>query len=531
MSQVTEARPLRDYLRVVTSRKWLIVLTTLACVAGALAMVVMQDPVYEAEALIAVRTQPGDSLFGSGDQQRGSDDRVLRTEIRVLESDLVYERLRQNLGIDGPAPRATGRADGTTFIVGVNVRSGRPEVAKVLADGYVQAYLDTKRDQVVSGLDAASQELETQIAALESQIAGLDAQVDAAPDSERLDVQQSLASQRQFLVNQQAEFKQRLDQIRVDASLSSGGAQLVQAARLPNFPVEPTPKSTIAVALLFGLLLGLGAAFLVDFLDDSVDDPRELEKAAGGLPVLSIVPTDPPPDHRPIAISRPADTAVEAYRTLRTNVQFLGLDQPLRILQITSSIPGEGKTTTAANLAVVLSQAGKRVVLVDADLRRPRLHEVFGVPGNRGLTDVLVGEPVELVLLSVPVEGGQLDVLPAGRVPPNPSEMLGGQRMKALLEFLATSFDVVVVDSAPVLPVTDSVVLSSSVDAVLVVVQAGRSSAKMVRETMMALDRVSAPVVGVVMNRVAQRKMKGGHGYGYGYGYGASSTGSTSANS
>ena len=317
--------------------------------------------------------------------------------------------------------------------------------------------------------------------------------------------------------------KQRLDQIRVDASLSSGGAQLVQAARLPNVPVEPTPKRTLAVAMLFGLLLGLGAAFLVDFLDDSIDDPRELEKAAGGSPVLSIVPTDPPPDNRPIAISRPGDTAVEAYRTLRTNVQFLGLDQPLRVLQITSSLPGEGKTTTAANLAVVLSQAGKRVVLVDADLRRPRMHEVFGIPGNRGLTDVLVGEPVELVLLSVPVEGGQLDVLPAGRVPPNPSEMLGGRRMKALLDLLATSFDVVIVDSAPVLPVTDAVVLTNSVDAVLVVVQAGRSTAKMVNETMLALHRVSAPVVGVVMNRVAPRKMKGGHGYGYGYGYGDAS--------
>jgi polysaccharide biosynthesis transport protein len=529
MSQVNEARPLRDYLRVVASRKWLIVLTMLACMSGALAMVALQDPVYEAEALIAVRTQPGDSLFGSSDQQRGSDDRVLRTEIRVLESDLVYERLLQNLGLEGPVPRASGRADGTTFIVGVNVRSGTPEVSQALADGYVQAYLDTKRDQVVSGLDAASQELENQIEALEAQIVGLDAQVAAVPENERLDLQQGLASQRQYLVNQQAEFKQRLDQIRVDASLSSGGAQLVQPARLPGFPIEPTPKRTLAVALLFGLLLGLGAAFLVDFLDDSIDDPRELEKAAGGSPVLSIVPTDPPPDNRPIAISRPGDTAVEAYRTLRTNVQFLGLDQPLRIVQITSSIPGEGKTTTAANLAVVLAQAGKRVVLVDADLRRPRLHEVFGLPGNRGLTDVLVGEPVELVLLSVPVEGGQLDLLPAGRVPPNPSEMLGGQRMKALLESLSTSFDVVVVDSAPVLPVTDSVVLSSSVDAVLVVAQAGRSSVKMVKETVLALNRVSAPVAGVVMNRVAQRKLKDGYGYGYGYGYAPTASSTTNA--
>lgn len=272
---------------------------------------------------------------------------------------------------------------------------------------------------------------------------------------------------------------------------------------------------------MIGLMLGLGAVFLVDYADDTVHSSTELEAAAGGLPVLSVVPTDPPPDNRPVSISRPTDLAVEAYRTLRTNLQFLGMDQPLRIIQVTSAMSGEGKTTTASNLAVVLAQAGNRVALVDADLRRPRLHEVFAVDGSRGLSDALLGEPVELLLTELPIDGGRIELLPAGRVPANPSELLGGRRMKALLLHLAQSVDFVVVDSAPVLPVTDSVALSGSVDALVLVAQAERTSRKQVTETVNALSRVSAPLVGVLMNRVAERKLRTG-GYGYGYGYAAS---------
>lgn len=529
MSQTNQARPLREYVRVVARRKWIIIASILACATGALVMVVAKEPVYQASAFMAVRSIPGESLFGSTNQAGSNTDRAIRTEIRVLESDVVFNRVREDLGIEGPIPRARGRADSDSFVVSVSVRSGDPQLAKRVADAYVQAYLDLRREEIVAGLTTASAELENQLASIQEQIADIDAQIDAAETPEEQAVlERDLGPQRQILLNQQAQFRQRLDQLRVDAALSTGGAQLVQPARVPGFPVEPTPRRTLAIAVLFGLLLGLGAAFLIDFLDDSIDDPRDLEEAAGGSPVLSIVPTDPPPDHLPVSVSRPGDTAVEAYRTLRTSVQFLGLEQPLRIVQITSSVSGEGKTTTASNLAVVLAQAGNKVLVVDADLRRPRVHEVFGIDGSRGLTDALVGEAPESLITRFPLDDAHLDVLAAGRVPPNPSEMLGSRKMKALLESLTSTYDVVVVDSAPVLPVTDSVVLTGSVDAVLLVVQAGRASSKMVRESVTALTRVSAPLAGVVMNRARSRRRRSGYGgaygYGYGYGYGVGDT-------
>jgi len=512
---------LRDYWRVVRRRKWVVAAAVIACVGPAIALSALQDPVYEAKATMAVRTLPGNSIFGSDYLGSVDPKRAIANEIQVLGSDIVLQRLQQNLGLTTDLPEVSGSSSPDSDVVSASVRSGNPATAQMLADAYVQAYIDVKRDQTVVGLTAASAALETKFEALVLQIQALDDQVDAVPESQQADLEKSLAGQRVALVAQQSGFKERLDQMQVDAALSTGGAQLVQPAQLPEVPVEPTPVRTGALALVVGLMLGLGAVFLLDYADDSVHSTEELEAAAGGVPVLSVVPSDPPPDNRPVSISRPDDLAVEAYRTLRTNLQFLGLDRPLRIIQVTSAAPGEGKTTTASNLAVALARAGLRVSLVDADLRRPRLHEVFAVDGSRGLTDALLGEPLELLTTVLEVDGGHIELLPAGRAPANPSELLGGKRMKALLQHLAATMDIVVVDSAPVLPVTDSVVLSGSVDAVVLVAQAGRTSGKQSAETVSVLNRVSAPLVGVIMNRVAARKLRsGGYGYGYGYGYG-----------
>ncbi|CAN5449313.1 polysaccharide biosynthesis tyrosine autokinase [soil metagenome] len=526
MADYYQELSLRDYWRVVVRRKWLVVAAVVACTVGALGMSALQKPVYEAEARMAVRSLPGGTVFGSDVQGNSDRTRTMLTEIEVLESDLVYQRVKQNLGLTVDPPHVSGHVVGVTDIAAVSVRSGVPATAQRLADAYVQAYIDVKRDQTVAGLDAASNELQTKIDLLGEQIRAIDSQVADASEADRSQLEHDLAGQRAALVDQQSTFKQRLDQMQIDSALSSGGALLVEPASLPTDPVEPTPIRTTALALVVGLLLGLGAAFLIDYTDDSIRDSADLEARTGGTPVLSVVPNDPPPDNLPVAISVPDDPAIEAYRTLRTNLQFLGLDRTMRIIQITSSIPGEGKTNTAANLAVVLAQAGQKVILVDADLRRPRLHQVFGTEGTAGVTDALLGEPLAPLLIDIAVEGGSVALLPAGRAPANHSELLGGRKMKALLNELAESADFVIVDSAPLLPVTDSVVLTGSVEAVVMVAQSGRTTRKQITEAIEKLNRVAAPLVGVVMNRVPTRKLRyggGGYGYGYGYGYGSTS--------
>lgn len=517
---------LRDYWFVVVRRRWLVIVGVLSVMLGAFALSSVQEPIYRAEAQMLVQSRGTESLFGNT-QNVINTTGVLATEVKVVESPIVSERVRQDLGIDGPIPAASGAQIGQTNVLAVSVRSGDPDTARLLADAYVQAYIDIRREQAVNDLVAAGNELSDKITEIEGQIEDIDQQIAATDPADTVAIA-TLETQRDALIARQLLYKERLDQLQVDAALKTGGAQSIRQATLPTDPVEPTTSRSLALALVVGLLLGLGAAFLVDYTDDSIRSVDEMERLTG-LPVLSVVPADPPPDNRPISLSRPNDFAVETYRTLRTNVTFMGVDKPLRVLQITSPLATEGKTTTATNLAVVLAQAGDRVLLIDGDLRKPRVHDVFGVDGSRGLTNVLLGESPDLFTHTI---DENLSLLCAGEVPPNPSEMLSSRRLAEVFAEIREQYEWIVVDSAPLLPVSDSIALSRSVDGTIVVAQAGRTTRRQLVGAIDQLQQVSASLVGLVFNRVSSKgRGYGGYaryggyagygGYGYGgYGYG-----------
>jgi capsular exopolysaccharide synthesis family protein len=215
-----------------------------------------------------------------------------------------------------------------------------------------------------------------------------------------------------------------------------------------------------------------------------------------------------------VSLTEPNSPAAEAYRSLRTSVQFLGLDRPLRIIEVTSASPGEGKTTSLANLGVALARAGRQVIVVCCDLRRPRLHEFFGLSNTIGFTSVLVGD-VGLSTALQPVPGSdRLRVLASGPIPPNPSELLASERAGEVLAALAQQADIVLIDAPPVLPVTDAAVLANRVDATLLVVSANVTTNKQVHRAAEILRQVDAPLVGAVLNGV---ELEGGYGYQYGY--------------
>jgi polysaccharide biosynthesis transport protein len=484
---------LRDYWRVMIRRSWIVIAAIIATAAPAIALSSRQTPIYQADADMLIRILPGESVFGSG-QQNINPDRLVQNEISVLEGDVVYARLKQNLGLDDDPPFATGSGFTDADVITVSVESGDPETAATLANAYVDAYIDVKREQAVNGMVAASAELQTKISDLQSQIDTLDAQIDASTTDDDAGAE----ADRRTLVDQQALFRQRIDQLQVDAALSAGNAELVRPAEAPIKPIKPTPVRTALLASVVGLLLGLGAAFLIDHLDDSVRTSEDLARLGTDVPVLATVPNVTGRDNRPLSVSDPENPAVEAYRNLRTNVQFLGIERKMRSIQVTSTRPGEGKTTTAANLAVVLSQTGATVVLVDADLRKPDLHRMFAIDGSNGLTNNLAGDPMELTIQRIT---DQLWVIVGGPVPPNPSELLSGRRMDAFAEELARRFDYVIIDSAPLLAVSDAAALSRHVDGVLLVAQSKHVSLPQLRESLATLDRVGAPLLGIVMTR------------------------------
>jgi capsular exopolysaccharide synthesis family protein len=241
-----------------------------------------------------------------------------------------------------------------------------------------------------------------------------------------------------------------------------------------------------------------------------VRNADDLARLGSDVALLGTIPNVSHNDNRPLSVSAPDDPAVESYRNLRTNVQFLGIERKVRLIQITSTRPGEGKTTTAANLAIVLSQAGANVVLVDADLRKPDLHKMFAIDGSNGLTNNLAGDPMELTIQRI---NDQLWVIVGGPVPPNPSELLSGRRMEAFADELARRFDYVIIDSAPILAVSDAAALSRHVDGVLLVVQSKRVSLPEVRQSLAALDRAGAPVLGIVLTRAKVDHVSGEYEY------------------
>jgi capsular exopolysaccharide synthesis family protein len=492
--------------RIIIHRSWIVVVAIIATAAPAIALSLRQDSVYEAHADMLIGASPGESVFGSG-QQNITAERQVQNEISVLESDAVFARLKQNLRLDDDPPGVSGRGLADADVITVSVQSGDRQTAATLANAYVAAYIDVKRDQAVKGIAAATAELQTKVTDLQSQIDALDTQINASgsdDDSRR-------EADRRSLVDQQALFRQRIDQLQVDAALSAGNAQLLRPAAAPSEPVKPTPVRTATLAALVGLLLGLGAAFMIDHLDDSVGSEDDLARLGADVPVLAVVPNVASRDNRPIAISAPLTLAVEPYRNLRTNVQFLGLERKVRSIQVTSTRPGEGKSTTAANLAVVLAQSGANVVLVDADLRKPGLHRLFAIDGSNGLTNNLAGDPMELTIQRIT---DQLWVIVGGPVPPNPSELLGGRRMEAFSEELSRRFDYVIFDSAPILAVSDATALSRRVDGVLLVAQAKRVSVPHLRESLTQLERVGAPLLGIVLNRAkVDTKLAGEYEY------------------
>ncbi|MGI8685217.1 MAG: polysaccharide biosynthesis tyrosine autokinase, partial [Acidimicrobiales bacterium] len=334
------------------------------------------------------------------------------------------------------------------------------------------------------------------------------------------------ADERQTLTAQLVDQRSQLSKLEAAANVERGGAQLLSPAKVPGRAFEPNIKRSGALGFAVGILLGLGLALLLDYLDNRVRGEEDLERISGHLPMVGLIPTLSGWRNRKAphiaTIEEPASSVAEAYRALRTSIQFLGLDRSLRTLQITSPVSGEGKTTTLVNLAVALARAGQRVVVVDCDLRRPRIHEFFGLDPEVGFTSVLVGDAsLSSALQRVP-DVSNLLVLTAGPIPPNPSELLSGRRTIEILSTLQADADVVLIDSPPVLPVSDAAALSTRVDGTLVVVNANTTTRKQLVRTLDLLRQVEAVVVGMVLNRAGGKRW-GYDAYGYRYGYGYSS--------
>lgn len=330
---------------------------------------------------------------------------------------------------------------------------------------------------------------------------------------------------------------QRMKEADLARMMRANNIHIIDAASEPSSPIRPRTSVNFSIALLLGLALGVGLAWFREQLDSSIKTPDDLEQRLnvtflGLLPELGEQDSSPYASKRKrrrkaatpakvvdgpaelIVHTRPLSGVAEAARTIRTNIMFMNPDKPHRRLLVTSAAPAEGKTTVACSIAIALAQGGQRVCIVDCDLRRPRMHRIFGRTGDAGVTNVLVGDAT-LDEVIKPTQVANLWSVPAGPTPPNPADMLQSERFRKFIEELGNRFDRVIIDSPPIVAVTDSAIISTLVDGTIFVVRAFKTSHHLSAQGLRALRDVDAPVVGAVLNAVNLDR----HEYSYYYHY------------
>lgn len=552
---------LRQYLVVLRRHKWLMLQAIVMVGAVAAGLSTLQEPRYRATARVLLHpNDPAEQLYADKAAPRLLTDpnRYVSGQIDVIESESVRREAARLLGLERvPATLASAvsvRQDGNSDVLEISATERSPHRAARIANAVARAYIENRRLRTVQGLDRAVDEAQQKLAELETRMADLDAQLAALGTSgqlstsasspaagERPTTRESLLAARQAASDQYQSLYARQQELVVNKSLKQGEAEIVSDAKAPAAPASPDPWRNGVLGAVGGLFLGLAAAFLKEQLDERLRSREEVERA-NGLPVLAEIPLAAEASRDVVpTIEHPLGSVAEAVRSLRSSLLFLDVDRSATRLVVTSPGPAEGKSFVAVNLAAAYAQAGFSTILVSSDLRRPRVESLLGVARAPGLSDVVsqlssspwgpepfgdrVGaatngssgkraavasgprsrsfwlrHEVEGALRETEVPG--LRLLPAGEPTPNPAELLGSLWAGAVFDELTELADVVVVDTPPVLAVTDATILAAKADGVILVNALGQTRRDAAMRSKQTLENVGARLLGVAVNKV-----------------------------
>ena len=501
------------------ARKWfpLLVAGVILSALAAFGLSSAQQRIYESKATLivgqALQVLNPDFNSLNVSQRLSSTYAAVATKRPALEA--VISQLHLDESPDELARHVFSEAPADSTLLTITAEDPDPNRAAAIANGLAQLLISSS--PAIQGVQSDLQaSIQTQLKATLDQIEATQAEV------ERLGgLQNPTPAQISTLENLQGRLVTLRSTYAALLSASAGNASnlltVVEPAIPSDTPVSPRTLLNTLLAAVVGLLLAAAVAAIVEYLDDRVKNPDMVQETAGLSTLGSVarmsIGRGRQEFYRLATLINPRSGVAEAYRALRTNIEFASVDKPIRTLLVTSSRPHEGKTVTASNIAVAFAQADRRTILVDADLRKPGVHAMFGIPNEDGLTTMLRDEKVPVARIANATEQANLRIITTGPLPPNPAELLGSQRMRRAIEKLKAEADIVIFDTPPVQVVVDPVVMSSYLDATVLVVDVGRSRRGALRQASQALARANANVLGVILNRLPGVTRSSDHGY------------------
>ena len=484
---------------------WLIILISILAGAGAFFISWLQTPEYQATTTVMVNEAPGSTTSSDNPRNAGQ---IKSTYARLMIKTSILEETANRLGIKTPERLGEMISVNTvtsTQLLEVSVNSTDPVTAAMIANTLVKVFSEEIDTLHAERFAQSKLSLEEKMAEVESEIDYYTEQAQSANSQvERSDY---LATAEQF---REAYFSlvQLYETTRLSEAQTISSISIIEPATVPTTPVSPRIAQTTAFAAAGGGLLVMLMIALGDAINNTLQTPDDIRDYLH-LPVVGMIDVSySKSKDRLITATQPRSPVTEEYRELRENVRFALINRPLKSLIVAAPDMGKDKSSVAANLAVVFAQAGVETILIDCDLRRPSLHSYFDINNSYGLSAMLINknEPIDDLAIAQPIN--QLSVIPSGKLPPNPAELLASNRMKQLLEILKTRAELLILDTPPTLTVTDAISLAHLVDGALLVVQPGKTKILAARQSIERLQRAQAHMLGVVLHPLDLKKSR-----------------------
>ncbi len=492
------------YWAVILKWLWLIIIGTI--VAGGVAYFLSQrmEPVYQATATLMVRQEQNPASIVSPYSQP-----LTFTYVQLIRKRSVMQGVISELDLAYTPGELVKKIKVSTIantnLLELSAEDTSPLLARQIANTTAEVFSQQYQQQILTETTSALSVIGSEITALEGNSENPDL---SSEETNRLSELYTLRT---------------LWRIQLTQAQATGGIIPWELASLPTFPIRPKIVQNVILACLLGLVVTGGSAFLIEYFSRSIKTVEDVSKLTG-LPTLGAIMSIKAKSFkikkgersRLVTEARPRSSMAESFRVVRTNLQFVTLDKPNQTLLVSSSVPEEGKTVFTANLAVSMAEIGKRVVVVDADLRHGNMHKLFELPNNRGFSNLFAEDMPDVASLvcSTKVEG--VKVLPCGSHAPNPSELLSSPRLDSIISELRKEADIVLFDSSPILVAADTTILAPKLDGVILLVEAGKTRPEVFAEAKDVLSKGNANILGVVLNKV---KISGAGGYYYRYRY------------